>query len=222
SVLLLQRTCACGQHTLAGDECEKCRKKREGTLQRAAIGSPPVGEAPPIVHEVLRSPGQPLDAATRAFIEPRFGHDFSGVRVHTDAKAAESARAVDALAYTVGEDVVFGPDGFRPDTSAGQKLLAHELTHVLQQNAGAAGPVEGLEAIDPDTKLEAEAEAVVDATHSEAALRIGTLLGPALQRRPTGGRGTSAARPAHITEVRVNQTTPQRVTATFSDGRIER
>ena len=62
---------------------------------------------PPIVHEVLHSPGQPLDPATRAFMEPRFGHDFSTVRVHTDARAAASARTVNALAYTVGRDVVF-------------------------------------------------------------------------------------------------------------------
>ena len=61
---------------------------------------------PSIVHEVLRSPGQPLDATTRGFMEPRFGYDFRAVRVHTDSQAAESARAVNALAYTVGRDVV--------------------------------------------------------------------------------------------------------------------
>ncbi|MGB9632210.1 MAG: DUF4157 domain-containing protein [Chloroflexaceae bacterium] len=88
---------------------------------------------PPIVHEVLRSPGQPLDAETRAFMEPRFGHDFSRVRVHTDARAAESARAVNALAYTVGRDVVFGAGQYAPGASAGRRLLAHELAHVVQQ-----------------------------------------------------------------------------------------
>src|SRR5512134_563730 len=92
--------------------------------------------APPIVHEALRSPGQPLDAATRAFMEPRFGHDFSGVRVHTDARAAESARAVQALAYTVGRDIVFGDQRYSPQTSPGRRLLAHELTHTLQQRQG--------------------------------------------------------------------------------------
>src|SRR5688572_11541831 len=81
---------------------------RTGVLQRAAINSPPLSSVPPIVHDVLRSSGQSLDANTRAFMEPRFGHDFSGVRVHADAQAAESARAVSALAYTVGRDVVFG------------------------------------------------------------------------------------------------------------------
>jgi hypothetical protein len=90
---------------------------------------------PPIVHEVLRSPGQPLDAATRAFFEPRFGYDFSQVRVHTDAKAAESARAVNALAYTVGRDVVFGAGRYAPGTTIGRRLLTHELAHVVQQSS---------------------------------------------------------------------------------------
>lgn len=91
-------------------------------------------EVPPIVHDVLRSPGQLLDAGTRAFMESRFGHDFSGVRVHTDAKAAESARSVNALAYTVGRDIVFQPEYYSPGSTEGKRLLAHELTHVLQQN----------------------------------------------------------------------------------------
>lgn len=107
-----------------------------GFLQRAAINPSPAHDVPSIVHNVLRSPGQPLDAATRAFMEPRFGHDFSNVRVHTDAKAAESARAVNALAYTVGREVVFGAGQYIPGTAMGQKLMAHELTHVAQQSSG--------------------------------------------------------------------------------------
>src|SRR5512140_648141 len=78
-----------------------------GRLQRQAITDSPVQHVPPLVTDVLHSSGQPLDAATRSFMEPRFGHDFSGVRVHTDAKAAESARAVNASAYTVGRDIAF-------------------------------------------------------------------------------------------------------------------
>ena len=91
------------------------------------------------MQEVLRSPGQQLDTQTRAFMEPRFGHDFGRVRVHTDAKSAESARAVNALAYTVGSDVVFGEGQFAPQTTEGQRLVAHELTHVAQQEASVAG-----------------------------------------------------------------------------------
>jgi hypothetical protein len=110
-------------------------------LQRQAVT--PVGhshgelaEAPPAVQEVLRSPGRPLDAQTRGFMESRFGHDFSQVRVHTDARADSSARAVDALSYTVGRNVVFAEGQYAPATSKGRRLLAHELTHVLQQGGG--------------------------------------------------------------------------------------
>src|SRR5881396_2394000 len=131
---ILQRTCACGQHQAAGADCSGCREERqplpqsftarpallqrcgdrtcptgtcnhdEGPLRRRANGSAAV---PPVVHEVLRSPGQPLDPGTRAFMEPRFGHDFSLVRVHTDARAAESSEAINSLAFTVGKRIVF-------------------------------------------------------------------------------------------------------------------
>jgi hypothetical protein len=127
---LLQRQCACGQHAIGG-ECERCREKK-GILQRAAVGPAP-NTVPAMVHEVLRSPGQPIDLAARAFMEPRFGHDFSQVRVHTDAMAAESARAVKAQAYSVGHRLVFDTGQYTPGTLAGKKLLAHELTHVVQQ-----------------------------------------------------------------------------------------
>jgi Domain of unknown function (DUF4157)/LysM domain len=129
---LLQRQCACGQHTNGG-ECEACRKQNESALRRAAVNPAPVNNVSPIVHDVLNSPGQPLDADIRSFMEPRFGQDFSGVRVHTDAKAAESAQAVNALAYTVGKNVVFGAGQYAPETMTGKKLMAHELTHVVQQ-----------------------------------------------------------------------------------------
>jgi hypothetical protein len=82
---------------------------------------------------VLRSTGRPLDADTRSFFEPRFERDFSGVRVHTDARAGESARAVGALAYTVGPNIVFSRGQYRPGSPEGTRLLAHELAHVIQQ-----------------------------------------------------------------------------------------
>lgn len=91
-------------------------------------------EAPPVTHEVLRSPGRRLDAETRAFFEPRFEHDFSQVRVHADTKAAASAEALGARAYTVGREIVFGRGQYTPQTLVGQRLLAHELTHVMQQS----------------------------------------------------------------------------------------
>ncbi len=108
-----------------------------GELQtkRAAV---PVGggEAPDIVQKALASPAQPLDAPTHAFFEAHLGWNLSGVRVHTDAQAAASARAVQAIAYTVGQDVVFGDRQYNPHTGDGRRLLAHELVHVMQQGGG--------------------------------------------------------------------------------------
>jgi hypothetical protein len=156
----LQRQCACGQHTTAGSECAECHQKREGTLQRAAVSTAPANGVPPIVHDVLNSSGRPLDAGTRAFMEPRFGHDFSGVRVHTDARAAESARAVNALAYTVGRDVVFGEGQYEPETSEGKRLMAHELTHVVQQGGTIQAKSRSLELDSVDTPYEMEAKRI--------------------------------------------------------------
>ncbi len=105
------------------------------TVQRKA-DSIPQTEAPPSVHQTLRSSGQPLDTSTRAFMEPRFGHDFSAVRVHTDS---ESASQIGASAYTVGDHVVFAPGTYQPTSHAGQELLAHELAHTVQQNTNGSG-----------------------------------------------------------------------------------
>ena len=131
---LLQRKCACGGTPGATGECQECRKKR---LQRKAAQcstlNPQLSEVPPIVHEVLRSAGQPLDPATRSFMESRFDYDFGNVRVHADAKAAQSARAVHANAYTVGCHLVFRAKQYVPDNTIGRKLIAHELAHVIQQ-----------------------------------------------------------------------------------------
>lgn len=136
SAMLLQRKCAaCGNHTVAGGGCSNCSKEKD-VLQRRASGFEASTEIPPIVAEVLGQPGRPLDTATRSFMESRFHHDFSGVRVHTDAQAAESAQSVNAHAYTVGSHIVFNTGLYRPGTNPGANLLAHELTHVLQQTHG--------------------------------------------------------------------------------------
>lgn len=123
----LRRKCACG----GSSECAECADKK--TVQRKGEGTIVGSKAPPIVHEVLSSSGRPLDHATRNFFEPRFGHDFGNVRVHADTRAAESARAVGALAYTVGDHIAFGPGRYSPQTPAGEHLLSHELVHVVQQ-----------------------------------------------------------------------------------------
>jgi hypothetical protein len=165
----LQRKCACGGTPRPTGECEECRRKRLG-LRRKGVGPQPA-EVPPIVHEVLRSPGRPLEPSVCSAMERYFGaaaprmapsgpvntvddpaeleaealarhpssgparHDFSRVRIHTDAQAARSAQAVDALAYTVGSHIVFDLGQYRPHSLEGRHLLAHELAHTLQQSA---------------------------------------------------------------------------------------
>jgi outer membrane protein OmpA-like peptidoglycan-associated protein len=119
--------------------CKEC----EDELQRRARSPAARGEGFNLdgVDATLRQPGRPLDAATRAFFEPRFGVDFGGVRVHTDAQAAASAREVSALAYTVGRDVVFNTGQYAPHSESGRRLLAHELTHVVQQSGAEPGRI---------------------------------------------------------------------------------
>jgi hypothetical protein len=154
----VKRACACG------GICDACKKKHpedeHAHVQMKAVGPANAGgiEAPPIVHEALLSPGLPLDAATRAFMEPRFGQDFSGVRVHTDEKAAESATAVQAKAYTVGRNVVFGAGLFAPGTQSGQRLLGHELVHVVQQQGATERPSARLVAGESGSAAERQAE----------------------------------------------------------------
>ncbi len=126
----LARQCGCGGPGQEG-ECEACAKRR---LQRSkAEGPADVAVAPPLVHDVLSSAGDALDAVTRARMEEHFGSDFGHVRVHTGSQAAETARAVHANAYTVGSHIVFDTGRYQPGSPAGQRLLAHELAHVVQQ-----------------------------------------------------------------------------------------
>jgi hypothetical protein len=124
---IVQRTCACG------GTCDDCQRKVDVAQRATPRSVSGVTTAPPVVHDVLRSQGKPLDTAARAFMELRFGSDFGSVRVHADSQAAESARAISASAYTVGNAIVFGSGQYSPGTSEGRRLLAHELTHVVQQ-----------------------------------------------------------------------------------------
>lgn len=162
---VLRRKCACGGTPGPTGECEQCRKKRLGLQRQAASTGPAV--APPIVHDVLASSGAPLDSATRAFMEPRFGHSFADVRVHTDSRAAQSAAAVGALAYTVGRDVAFASGRYSPGSGDGRRLLAHELAHVVQQDGSTHGTLRPrLEVGAADDPLEREADAAADALDS--------------------------------------------------------
>ncbi len=171
---LLQRKCACGNHTIAGGECAECRKgprimpkleigevndplefeadriadlvlsKTAGSIgssslpriqRHSTFGSAKPSVVPHSVTTVLTSPGQPMPTPLRRDLEDRFQHDFSRVRVHTGSVAAQSARDVSARAYTVGSNIVFAAGQFAPETHEGRRLLAHELTHVVQQSS---------------------------------------------------------------------------------------
>lgn len=133
-----QQQCACGGG-YPRCQTEQLDHEHEG-LQTKHINASDSErlQAPPIVHEVLQSSGDPLDQATREFFEPRFGYDFSHVRVHTDARAAKSSQSVHALAYTVGNNIVFNMGQYLPHVDSGKLLLAHELTHIVQQGESAA------------------------------------------------------------------------------------
>ncbi len=115
-------------------------------------------QPPPIVLAALQTSGEPLDTATRGVMASYFGHDFSQVRIHADATAARSAQAINALAYTVGSDVVFGPQQYSPGTAAGRRLLAHELTHVLQQRDALDEPARLSDTRPLDRESEREAQ----------------------------------------------------------------
>ena len=152
--------------------------------QRRGAGGPRRALAPPVVHEVLRAPGRALDTRTRAVMERRFGHDFGQVRVHVDARAAASARAVDASAFTVASGVVFGAGRYAPETAIGQRLLVHELSHVVQQ-AGAPDISAPLTLDGQDDVGEQEARKAAEAVASaapRAVVRARVL--PSVQRAP--------------------------------------
>ncbi|HTZ40409.1 MAG TPA: DUF4157 domain-containing protein, partial [Syntrophales bacterium] len=175
---VLQRKCACGNHTIAGGECAECGKKKRFGLQTKLMVNEPgdiyeqeaervtnqvmttsmhsdaggpiplihrfsaesngqMGvETPNSVYKALALSGDPLEAPLRQDMERRFGHDFARVRVHSGDVAGQSARDVNARAYTVGKNIVFGAGQYAPGTHEGRRLIAHELTHVLQQSNG--------------------------------------------------------------------------------------
>lgn len=169
------RRCACGGVAGAHGECAHCKRRR---LQRVGRG-PGGGLAPPVVHDVTRSPGQPLERSVRRELEGKLGHDFSRVRVHTDARAARSAGAVDAAAYAVGSHVVFGEGRYEPGTLAGRQLLAHELVHTTQQPDG---PVPARLAVGaPDDVQEREAQTAASTERPRKRAGSGE---PVLRREP--------------------------------------
>ena len=145
-------------------KCSTCEDEDKKALQTKSAGPErPIAGVPSIVHEVLRSPGQPLEPAMRTFMEARSGHDFGRVRVHMDSRANASASAVAARAYTVGHHVVFGEGQFAPGTAEGRRLIAHELMHVMQQRESTVGLSPKLTIAPPGDAFEQEADRFADA-----------------------------------------------------------
>lgn len=133
----VSRTCSCG------GACPECQAEQEAmapeAVQRKPLASGEGGGATVPARAVIpASPGHPLDRATHDFFAARFGQDFSAVRLHTDTQAAEAATTLHARAYTVGQDIVFGPHEYAAGSPRSLRLLAHELTHVVQQTGGSA------------------------------------------------------------------------------------
>lgn len=162
----------CGGFTFGGTEAA-----REPARLRRKESGPGLPEAPAIVHRALSSSGRPLDDALRLNVmEPVMGRDLSGVRIHTGSLAAEAAEAVDAKAYTVGQDIVFGAGSYEPGSSAGRRLIAHELAHTLQQSPAA-------ESLHGSTKGPTQShEAMAGADSSTA--QLSTAASPAVMRTP--------------------------------------
>jgi len=167
-----------------------------GSVRRSAtIASSPT-MAPPLVHEALRSSGTPLDAATRNFMESRFNHDFSRVRVHADATAAESARQVNARAYTIGSRIVFGGGQYAPATITGRRLLAHELAHTVQQEHAGGGLLQRAEVDDAPSHCKGltDIESDIDA-------RVNSELEAARKAAPSGFDKDPKKRRAFLVDV---------------------
>jgi hypothetical protein len=153
------------------------------TAGNASVSAALEEQEPSLVKDVVGSGGgTPLDNDTRGFMESRLGADFSDVRVHSDATATESARSVQAHAYTVGSDVVFQSDKYAPESDSGKRMLAHELTHVVQQRSGpvdgtpAAG---GIQISNPSDRFEQAAESTADRVMSSSTATAPTSVGAA-------------------------------------------
>jgi len=175
----LQPKCVCG----GSGKCEAFDERK--TVQRKPADPAEAAHTQSVVHEVLNSPGRPLDQETRAFFEPRFGYDFGNIRIHADAHAAESAQAVGALAYTVGPHVVFGRGNYSPKSDSGRRLLAHELAYAQQQRGVSNPSPATLRLDDPSSDAESEAARHADAivsAESSAARRAGRTSLPIVAR----------------------------------------
>jgi pyrrolidone-carboxylate peptidase len=211
SPVRLQR---CGDHPCPSSGCQP----DESVLRRSPLGAPAPGRVPDSVVAVLRSPGSPLPSTVRQGMEQRFGHDFSQVRVHTDEPAARSAIEVQARAYTVGSHVVFGAGQYQPASDRGNHLLAHELTHVVQQGGGPWSPAT-LRVGQPGDEDEKMAERAAGG----APVRPGSGVPGVLRRVWEAAKSSACPHPQPdpwLQKVVVDQEKAQSATLHWSDGTV--
>jgi len=191
-------------------ECAACEEEDKKLQKKADGPSGATAEAPVSVREALGTHGQPLDTSARAFMEPRFGRDLSHVRIHTGSGAEQSARDVNARAYTVGQDMVFGSGQYNPSSSEGRHLLAHELSHTVQQGAVDA-PTARREVSAPnltagEPSLRREPEQAVAKTQRAETLPSRLAIRFVSSSTPTSGR--MAPMPVSLTPCSSIRTTP--------------
>ncbi len=171
-------------------------QRAAGNASVSALVGDELGEPSPVKDVIRSGAGRPLEPETRSAMEAGLGHDFGDVRIHTDARASESAKSVNAQAYTVGTNVVFQSDKYAPETDAGKRMLAHELTHVIQQKAG---PVSGTPApgginiSHPSDSFEQAAERSADrvTSTSQALPNSASVQGAAVQRQEEEEKATA-------------------------------
>lgn len=164
----------------------------------------------PVLNLLGSSTGSPLTEPVRTEMEARMGQDFSGVRVHTGGAASESATSVQARAYTVGEDIVFGSGGYSPDSEHGRTLLAHELTHVVQQRSGPVAGTEvggGIKVSDPSDRFEQEAERNAHTVMAQPAPQTAEATGHTETSAPATTQRTPSPGPQHTTHPNLQPTT---------------
>jgi hypothetical protein len=149
-------------------KCEHCEEE-ERKMQRKALNGEESKAAGDIENYVdrLHNGGQPLSGEARNFFEPRFGRDFSGVKIHTDAVSAKSAQSINALAYTTGNHIVFNSGQYSPGTESGKRLLGHELTHVIQQSSNSVQAKQIQRCPDAATNTQYDAVAAQVRAHAE-------------------------------------------------------
>src|SRR5262249_30250787 len=151
--------------------------------------SPAKNRAPSFIQQTLSSPGEPLNTATREAMENHLGFDFSHVRVHHDARAAASAESLQARAYTATPNLVFGEGQYRPGTPAGDRLIAHELTHIAQQQSYMDETF--LPVSSPGDAAEMEASAAASAWNTGHRASVSHHTGPAIHRDRKHGKKAS-------------------------------